>query len=153
VRSLLPHYVYQVGKAPSLGGKLVLAAPELAPRVTMKAVGDGRTVTASVEASGGTGPYTYQWTSGTTRLTGETRSPRLAFTRAPRAGTAPEPVVVTVTDANGITTTARTVLSRGIGRSSVSVPGGVGGELASSASNRPWMSGSAPRTVPTGSGT
>ena len=133
VRALLPHYVCRAAGSTALGGKLVPAAPELAPRVQVKVSSDGQVVDAAADVSGGTGPYTVRWGSGTTRLDPARQSgTTLRFTRDIRTKGTPEQVTVTVTDANGIATTATVRLAEGAGDAvAEGVPGGIGGELAS----------------------
>ncbi|GAA3592020.1 hypothetical protein GCM10022223_03350 [Kineosporia mesophila] len=140
VAQLLPHYICRpvdgVSETSSYGGKLVPASPATAPTVQLKASGDGRTVSASAGVKGGTGPYAYSWSSSSVPLdlpkaqiqyVGQNRydprDPQKTFT---------ETLTVTVTDTNGLATTAKVDLVNLQGDASSSgVQGGVGGTLAS----------------------
>jgi hypothetical protein len=134
--ALLPHYICQPTGQLSADskylGKTVAAAPSLAPTVAMKASGNGRTVSASAAVRGGSAPYSYSWASSSVALedpktaeitySGQPRDPATAFT---------ETLTVTVTDANGLTTTAHVDLPGLKGDASASgVQGGAGGTLA-----------------------
>lgn len=135
VRALAPHYVCQPvqrdSQDTSLGGRLLPAAPDLVPSASLKVTGTGKKVTVSVKASGGTGKYSYRWSSSTTRLSTKRTGRAFTFTRNSRSAKRAEAVTVTVTDLNGVSATASVSLKAGRGRASArAVPGGAGGDLA-----------------------
>jgi hypothetical protein len=94
VQFLLPHFVCQPridgSEEVELGGRLVPAAPDMAPRVEMKAAGDGSVVEAAMGVTGGQAPYAVQWNSSTTPSTSATGRRRSA-TSAPRRPSATTP--------------------------------------------------------------
>jgi hypothetical protein len=133
-RLLVPHYVCRPGgenpdREVPLTGRLVPAAPSLTPSVQLDLAGDGKQVKAVAEVSGGTAPYRVDWASSSTDLSafGGTR---LRFPRDPRGKAASEAVTVTVTDANGLVSSAAVSLRRGLGEGSASGVGGAGGAFA-----------------------
>jgi hypothetical protein len=136
VSSLLPHYICQpTGQLSTDGkytGKTISAAPSLAPTVQLKASGDGRTVGASAGVRGGSAPYAYSWSSSSVAL-GGVNTPEIKYSGQPRdlATAFTETLTVTVTDANGLTTTAHVDLPNLKGDASATgVQGGAGGALA-----------------------
>lgn len=135
VQLLAPHYVcapsgVQADGNPLLGGRMVPAAPSLAPTVQFTAESDGRTMTGKAAVAGGTAPFTYRWSSSSTRLaeaTGEAVSYRMQL-RSKRA----EILTLQVTDANGLASTASLQLPGAIGKGEAQgVPGGLGGTFGS----------------------
>lgn len=137
VELILPHYACQPAddraEGDGLGGRLVPAIPDLAPQVALAAAGDGRQVKASADVKGGSGPYTFEWSSSTVALpTLDGSSKEVAYARGERSGKADEVVTVTVTDRNGLVATASALLPGGRGdASAASSGGGAGGDLAS----------------------
>ncbi|MCF2146847.1 SprB repeat-containing protein [Desmonostoc muscorum LEGE 12446] len=114
-KQILPHYLYS-GTASVKGQQVVLrqilipAVPNSAPKVEIAASSQDSTISAKANVSGGTGPYTYVWSSSTTAL-----DPKLAQSgasiqykveRRQKGLVAPEIVSVTVTDANGLSVQA-----------------------------------------------
>jgi Family of unknown function (DUF6345) len=134
VQLLTPHYICQpvgVAEDSRLGGKLVPAAPSLSPSVTVKAGGDGRTVTAEASATGGTAPYRFAWSSSSATLDSTGQGARVQYAPNSRFK-ATEQLTATVTDANGVVTTATVQLPGAQGSASATgTPGGEGGALAS----------------------
>ncbi|MBT0774089.1 hypothetical protein KIH74_34405 [Kineosporia sp. J2-2] len=136
VTKLVPHYICRptgaIEQDSRYGGKLVAAAPALAPTVTLKASGDGTTVSAAAGVRGGTAPYAYRWASSSVQLDGE--KPEIAYTPAQRdrlTRSSVEALTVTVTDADGLTSTARVSLANAKGDASATgVQGGAGGTFA-----------------------
>ncbi|MCE0534799.1 DUF6345 domain-containing protein [Kineosporia rhizophila] len=137
VNSLLPHYVCQpqtrLGTDDKVQGKLVAAAPQLAPTVELKASGDGRTVSAAAGVTGGTAPFSYNWSSSSVAIEKQGgEQVRYAGAQRPEKGDFTETVTVTVTDANGLVSTAHVDLVNQKGEGSASgVQGGAGGSFAS----------------------
>ncbi len=135
VQVLVPHYICQPADskdgAGKLSGKLVPAAPSLSPSVQIKVSGDGRTVTGAAGATGGTAPYTFAWSSSSAALDSAGQGARVQYSPLARFR-ADEVLTATVTDANGLATTASVSLPGAVGSASaVGTPGGLGGVLAS----------------------
>jgi hypothetical protein len=96
----------------------------------VKASRSGGEILAEADASGGTGPYTFRWSSSTTTLDGNDGT-AIAYQRNPRGKTSGEVVTLEVTDVNGLSTTASVSLPNDGSASAESVPGGGGfGKLA-----------------------
>jgi hypothetical protein len=138
VQLLAPHYICQPIGVPEdgnrLGGKLVPAAPSLSPTVQIKVSGDGKTVTGAASATGGTAPYRFAWSSSSAALDSAAQAGQGARVQyAPLARVdAAERLTATVTDANGLATTATVELAGSTGSASaVGTPGGLSGALAS----------------------
>jgi hypothetical protein len=137
VELLVPHYACRPAGAGEeggdLGGRLVVAAPELAPHVELKASGDGSVVHGESFVSGGTAPYSIDWSSSSTALPGEQRDgSSIEYRLDRRDEKTDEALTVTVTDANGLAATATVVLPGGEGDAAASGDGGgSGGDLAS----------------------
>jgi hypothetical protein len=135
VQVIVPHYICQPAGVPEdgnrLGGKLVPAVPSLSPTVTIKVSGDGKTVTGAADATGGTAPYSFAWSSSSAALDSAGQGARVQYTPDSRFKAA-EHLTATVTDANGLATTAGLDLPGALGSASaVGTPGGLGGVLAS----------------------
>ncbi|MGB7981333.1 MAG: DUF6345 domain-containing protein [Candidatus Nanopelagicales bacterium] len=134
---LLPHYVCapssQLGESgPAKGeagltGRLVPAAPDLAPTAHLNASRDGSQVKAAVDISGGQAPFKVQWSSSSTLLEARSTSEvgYVVRSRTKRGGS-PETLTTTVTDANGIVSSASVALP-GSGQASATGIGGAGG--------------------------
>ena len=134
VQVITPHYICQpIGVAEDgskLGGKLVPAAPALSPSVKISVSGDGKTVTGAASASGGTAPYRFAWSSSSTVLDSAEQGAGVKYAPALRFR-ADEKLTATVTDANGLATTASVLLPGATGSASaLGTPGGLGGALA-----------------------
>jgi len=132
-RPVLPALVGdRQGEQPELTGRLVPAAPSLSPALTASASTNGKAVKASVAVRGGTAPYAVRWSSSSTSLAATTAS--VGYRVAGRRPARPEVLTVTVTDANGTSTTARLALGSRAGvrasAKAVGAPGGSGGDLA-----------------------
>jgi hypothetical protein len=135
VRLITPHYICRpLGVAEDgskLGGKLVPAAPSLSPSVRISVSGDGTTVTGAASANGGTAPYRFAWSSSSAGLDSADQGATVKYAPALRRRGI-EQLTATVTDANGLATTATVQLPQAAGSASaVGTPGGIGGELAS----------------------
>ncbi|MGC9665449.1 DUF6345 domain-containing protein [Planosporangium sp. 12N6] len=135
VSTIFPQYTCNpVAETGALAHRLVPAVPEVAPGGKLGASRAGDRIKAEVSVSGGTAPYTYQWSSSTTTLPSDGRDgPSVAYTRSPRDAKAAgsETVTVEVTDANGLVATASIELSGDGTRTVETVPGGGGfGALA-----------------------
>ncbi len=133
VELLLPHYVC----APSserrdgevrLTGRLVPASPDLAPTAHLSAAREGSRVTAVVDITGGQGPYRVRWSSSSTTLKTSGKS-EVSYAMRARNKRAPETVSVTVTDANGVVSSASVTLAKS-GDASAKGIGGGGGAFA-----------------------
>jgi hypothetical protein len=129
---LLPHYVCAPSSEPAdrevrLTGRLVPAAPDLAPTVHLAAARDGSAVKAALDVSGGQGPYQVRWSSSNTRLKSSGGSEVAYAVRSRTKGAlVPETLSATVTDANGIVSSASVALTRS-GEASATGVGGAGG--------------------------
>jgi Family of unknown function (DUF6345) len=135
VQVLVPHYICQPADLPKdgnrLSGKLVPAVPSLSPTVSIKVSGDGKTVTGAANATGGTAPYRFAWSSSSAALDSAGQGARVQYAPLARFRAA-EQLTATVTDANGLATTAGVQLPGAAGAASaVGIPGGIGGALAS----------------------
>jgi hypothetical protein len=137
VQVLAPHYICQPAGLPEdgnkFGGKLVPAAPSLSPAVKISVTGDGKTVAGAASVGGGTAPYHYEWSSSSTALAGiDQAQVKYALAGRETRVRPDEQVSVTVTDANGLATTAVVTLPAATGTATaVGSPGGIGGVLAS----------------------
>ena len=134
VKFLLPHYACQPkstrGDAVSdIVGRLVPAAPELTPTAELQVARDGSLMTGKVAVAGGTAPYSIKWSSSSTRLLRSGESVEYKISSRARART--ESLTATITDANGIVTTARASVSPAGGEASSAGYGGAGGSLGS----------------------
>ncbi len=135
IEMLLPHYVCapsgeQPDREVRLTGRLVPAAPELTPVVHVSASRSGDSVAAAARVEGGAAPFDVQWSSSTTRLT-KADGARVEYTRKAR-GRVEDPaetLTATVTDANGVVSTAVVTLARDAKQSASGV-GGAGGSFA-----------------------
>jgi hypothetical protein len=84
-------------------------------------------VTASASATGGTGPYSFRWSSSTTALsTVESEGDRISYLRRPRDDDGTEQVMLEVTDANGLSATGSVSLGGPDTVPGTTVPGGGG---------------------------
>lgn len=129
---LLPHYVCKpsserADRQTSLTGRLVPAAPDHSPTVYLNASRDGNAIKASMDVGGGQGPFRIQWASSTTPIKGGEYA--ISYNRTPRGKYAGEALSVTITDANGLVSTATVNLPRS-GEASAKGLGGAGGALA-----------------------
>lgn len=134
VQRITPHYICQpagvVEDGNRLGGKLVPAVPSLSPAVEIKVSGDGKTVTGDATATGGTAPYRFAWSSSSAALDSAGQGARVQYAPVVRFRAA-ERLTATVTDANGLVTTAAVELPNALGSASaLGTPGGLGGVLA-----------------------
>ena len=132
---LAPNYVCQPSGVdrdgnPLLGGRMVPAAPSLSPAVQFSAEGDGTTMLGKALVNGGTAPYSFQWSSSSTKLTEATGESIRYAVKGRRKGA--ETLSLVVTDANGLASTASLSLPGAIGAGEAAgVPGGVGGTFGS----------------------
>jgi hypothetical protein len=136
-KQLLPHYQCQVKGGSEETGRLIPAAPQLAPKVGLTVTGSKGLVTAKA-SSRGTGPFTFGWQSSSTSL--NVKGSAISYSLAPREGFDNETLKLTVTDANGVATTLAVTLPGGEGTATASGQGGtgvVGGELASNGIESP----------------
>lgn len=134
VKALLPHYACAPANTPQdetsiLSGRLVPAALDFAPAVKMGVSSDGKSVKGSLSVDGGQAPYSIRWSSSSTNLLrgGET----VSYLLTPRAVRRTEYVTATVTDANGIVSTARAALPAAGGDAVATGVGGAGGAFGS----------------------
>jgi hypothetical protein len=135
VSTLFPHYECSPSGVPEEKsqvptGRLVPAVLEGAPTVGVEAAGDGSVVKATTAIHGGTEPYSVRWSSSSTRLPARAGA-NLKYALDPRGRLGREVLTATVTDANGLVSTASVVLSRGRGEASADGFGGFGGALGS----------------------
>jgi hypothetical protein len=93
----------------------VVDAPKAVVTATPTTLPDGTThVSASVAVTGGTAPFTYQWSSATTTLPDDAQGDAVGYAvapRAPLAGPLEEELLVTVTDADGLVAVGRSTLT------------------------------------------
>ena len=132
VEAIYPHYTCNPStEQGNQAHRQVPAVDGAGPQVDVKASRRGAKILASAEASGGTGPYTFSWSSSTTTLESND-SAAIAYERSPRGRAATgEDVTLEVTDVNGLTTTASVSLPGDGSVSGGGVPGGGGfGKLA-----------------------
>ena len=132
VEAIYPHYTCNPSTDEgNQAHRQVPAVDGAAPQVTVKAARSGAKILASADASGGTGPYTFRWSSSTTTLDDNDGS-AIAYERSPRGrATAGEDVTLEVTDVNGLTSTASVSLPGDGTVEGGGVPGGGGfGKLA-----------------------
>jgi Family of unknown function (DUF6345) len=133
VKFLLPHYECQPVTADQLAGgghgKLIPAAPELTPEVTIAGNRDGASMLGQVKITGGQEPYAIKWSSSSRPLT--SKAAEVAYSVRNRGKAQPEQLSVTVTDANGIVASASVVLNPAGGAAEASGVGGEGGTFAS----------------------
>lgn len=131
VKVLVPHYACTpVGdeRDPVGYGRLVPAAPELTPDVTVAGTREGRKVAAAVKINGGTAPYKVAWTSSSNPFKRGGRS--IEFTTRGRLPGAIQHLTATVTDANGLVSSATIALSRKGSSAEATGVGGQGGVFA-----------------------
>ena len=95
--------------------------PALTPSVALEASAQRSLVNAKATPTGGTAPYTYQWSSSSTDLGGiPSDASSIEYVATPRADESGETVRVIVTDANGIQVQAsKTVEVTGAGPSMI----------------------------------
>lgn len=128
VQKILPCYI--CGGDASVDGERVnllqsiIAAsedPALTPSVALEASAQRSLVNAKATPTGGTAPYTYQWSSSSTDLGGiPSDASSIEYVATPRADESGETVRVIVTDANGIQVQAsKTVEVTGAGPSMI----------------------------------
>jgi uncharacterized protein DUF6345 len=129
VSTIFPQYTCNpVARDSALAHRLVPAVPGSAPAGTVKADRAGDTVTAAVDVSGGTAPYTFVWSSSSTTLNSADRAGQaISYQRGARdkENTA-ERLTVEVTDANGLAATATVDLDADGPAAAVTTPGGGG---------------------------
>ncbi len=134
VKYLLPHYscrpAADVRADQEVIGKLVPAAPEFTPMITLDTTRDGSSVEAAVSIKGGTEPFAVKWASSSTQLKGRGESMAYDLTGRGRAKL-DETLTATVTDANGIVSAVSVVLGPDGGQATASGYGGEGGILSS----------------------
>jgi hypothetical protein len=134
VKFLLPHYACEPkttrrDAVSDIVGRLVPAAPELTPTADLQVFRDGSLMSGKVAVQGGTAPYSIRWSSSSTRLLRSGESVQYKISSRARART--EFLTATITDANGIVTTARAAVSPAGGEASSAGYGGAGGSFAS----------------------
>ena len=136
VHTLYPQYTCNpIGPNGPEAGRLIPAVAGSAPQARVSASRTGNLITASVTApTGGTAPYSYQWSSSTTVLTGTAQGGRsTSYTRVPRSSASTdEQVGLQITDANGLVTTATIDLPGNGSANATSLPGGGGLDRLSS---------------------
>src|SRR3954452_2584660 len=132
VQQIFPVYTCNPSaKTGTQANRQVPAVQGSGPQASLSMTLENTMVSGYAKASGGTGPYTYKWSSSSTVLPAA-GDPHVEYKRAPRDPEAKgETVTLEVTDANGMTATASAQLD-GDGSVSVeSTPGGGGfGKLA-----------------------
>jgi hypothetical protein len=116
VKKIVPHYAYSgtarvAGQTVTLQKILLPATRDGAPQAKLELSAAGSRIRATTTVEGGTGPYAFGYSSCATQLpeSAAEAGPTLDYTvRARRGGggPAPERLTVTVTDANGLTSTA-----------------------------------------------
>jgi hypothetical protein len=111
-RRIMP--VYRIGGTALTGDQsvqlreLLLPAVQVgAPKASLQMVAKGRTVQARAVVRGGTPPYTYRWESCTSVLDPQPSGAEIEYAAGGREAARLETLLVHVTDANGMTTSAR----------------------------------------------
>ncbi len=133
VKYLVPHYACQPvtgdEQADAGYGRLVPAAPELTPAVTVAGTRKGRAVSAELKIDGGQAPYSIAWSSSSNLVTKGEEA--VSFRIGGRQPGAPQRLTATITDANGLTAAATVVLTKAGGSDEATGVGGAGGTLGS----------------------
>ncbi|WP_169709524.1 DUF6345 domain-containing protein [Deferrisoma camini] len=109
VRVIVPHYEFggtvRVGDEEVFLRNVLLPAVKGGPEISLEVTVNGDdTVVASAVLTGGTEPFTYQWTSSSTALDPKvaTAGPNITYVLLPKETIAEETVSLIVTDANGL---------------------------------------------------
>jgi Family of unknown function (DUF6345) len=131
VQDIYPSYTCNPSTEQGTQAHLQIPAVDgVAPKAVVKATRAGDDIVASADASGGTGPYTFNWSSSSTTLE-ETGGSEIRYQRQPRGKDAGEVVTLEVTDVNGLSSTASVSLPTDGSDAAESHPGGGGfGKLA-----------------------
>ena len=131
VETIYPHYTCNPStEQGSQAHRQVAAVEGVGPKATIKASRSGDKVFATADASGGAGPYSYDWSSSTTTLD-ETEGGEIGYERSSRFKTSDETLTLEVMDVNGLATTASVEMPGDGDFEGGGVPGGGGfGTLA-----------------------
>jgi hypothetical protein len=134
VKQLLPSYACHPSNisrdaVSALGGRLVPASPQLTPELSILVKRSGRSMRATASAEGGTAPYSIKWSSSSTLL-GKTGT-SVSYAVGGRAKNAIERLTATITDANGIVSTATAAIGAKGGSKQAFGYGGGGGAFGS----------------------
>jgi Family of unknown function (DUF6345) len=131
VQEIYPHYTCNPSTEEGTQAHRQIPAVEgVGPKAAIKASRSGDKVFATADASGGAGPYQFDWSSSTTTLDA-TEDSEIAYERNSRFKTSDETLTLEVTDANGLATTASVDMPGDGDFEGGGVPGGGGfGTLA-----------------------
>ena len=131
VQEIYPHYTCNPSTEDGTQAHRQIPAVDGAgPKAVIKASRSGDKIFATADASGGAGPYRFDWSSSTTTLDA-TEGSEIAYERSSRFKTSAETLTLEVVDANGLASTASVSLPGDGDVEGGGVPGGGGfGTLA-----------------------
>ncbi len=114
IDEIVPHYLYSatltIGGETVEARRLLVPAAEVAPQVTIEAQAESNEVSATARVTGGTPPYRYRWSSGSSSLTDADQA-TLSYTVSGRQASGQEVLNLLVTDANGLIGSARSAFT------------------------------------------
>ncbi|HEY9840437.1 MAG TPA: DUF6345 domain-containing protein [Candidatus Obscuribacterales bacterium] len=112
VKNILPHYQIQAkmraGDGELISRMILLPAVKNGMKLNLDLKQDGTEMQAAARVEGGTAPYSYSWGSATSQIdTAFGNKPEIAYKFRPRERSDKETLYLTVTDANGLSSSAR----------------------------------------------
>lgn len=112
VKNILPHYQVKAtmqGPAGEITSRILLIpAVQDGPRLKLDMHQDGGAMQAKAEVAGGTAPYRYSWSSSSSAIDAQSSNrAEISYKLSPRERGNQETLYLTVTDANGLTSSAR----------------------------------------------
>jgi hypothetical protein len=126
VKTIYPVYTCNPVADTAQANRQIPAIAGTGPQASMRAIRKGTEIIGDAAVRGGTGPYTYKWSS-STAVIGSASEAHVDYQMAPRDGKpAGEQLTLEVTDANGLTTTASAPLMGDGSVTVASTPGGGG---------------------------
>jgi hypothetical protein len=131
VQAIYPHYTCNPSTEEGTQAHRQIPAVEgVGPKAAIKASRSGDKVLATADASGGAGPYAFDWSSSTTTLD-EAEGSEITYERISRFKSEDETLTLEVVDVNGLATTASVAMPGDGDFEGGGVPGGGGfGTLA-----------------------